>query len=93
MEMPRIASCNMNSCSFNSDNKCHTMAINVGSHADCKAFNRSDNKEGFDNAIGGIGACLDPDCKFNDHLECSANNVNIGMHNGEADCETFEKRS
>ncbi|MCR4393239.1 MAG: DUF1540 domain-containing protein [Dehalococcoidales bacterium] len=93
MEMTRIAGCNVTKCIYNMNNECHTLAINVGTHAECNTFYGSEsNKSGFNEVRGGIGACLASDCKYNDKLECKAPNVNITAHNIHADCKTFTPR-
>ncbi len=93
MDISRIANCNMSSCSYNMNNQCHTPAISVGPHAMCNTFYMAKSRGGFNDTMGGIGACVASNCKFNDRLECKASNVNIGAHDAHADCQTFGART
>jgi hypothetical protein len=92
-EMPRITKCNATKCTYNVNNVCRTLAINVGSHAECNTFNAVESgKSGFKEAKGGIGACFASDCKFNSQLQCKAPDVNVTSHSTHADCKTFTPR-
>lgn len=94
MDMSEIARCDMVNCTYNSNRVCHTLGINVGPHAECNTYITSgNNKSGFKEVKGAIGACLASECKFNDLLECRASNINMGSHQIHADCETFQARS
>ncbi len=92
MDMTQISKCVMESCAYNTDGLCHTLAITVGPHAECNTYVHASSKGGFEEANGGIGACLASECKFNDRLECGAPNIDVSSHDKHADCETFEKR-
>lgn len=92
MEMRQVASCNVSSCAFNTDNLCRTPGINVGPHAQCDTFNYWNNKAGFREVKGGVGACRAADCQYNNMLECNAPNINVTVHSGHADCKTFRAK-
>lgn len=93
MDMSHIKACSANKCTYNSNNQCHTLGINVGSHAECNTFNAVENsKSGFREVEGGIGACFASECKFNDHLECKAPDINVATHSAHADCKTFAQK-
>ncbi|RJQ53854.1 MAG: DUF1540 domain-containing protein [Nitrospiraceae bacterium] len=94
MSMSRISACEVSDCSYNTDKKCHTMAITVGdmSCAMCDTFTKTGMKGGDPGTIGGVGACRADNCKFNKSLECTANNILVGMHSNHADCKTFTAR-
>jgi len=92
MEMSGILACDMSNCVYNKDNRCHTMGITVGPHAECNTFNHASARGGFEEISGGVGACLAAGCKFNDRLECKAPNINVMTHDRHPDCKTFQSR-
>lgn len=90
MNMPKILSCSVNECAYNKDDKCHTLAITVGSgHPSCDTFIKARTKGGSEDLVGGVGACREEYCRFNKALECSAQGISVAPHNGHADCRTF----
>lgn len=93
MDITQILKCYMSNCVYNMSDLCHTLGINVGAHAECNTYNHGSGKGGFQEANGGIGACLAADCKFNEQLECRASSINVASHDRHADCETFQVRS
>jgi len=94
IKMPMISSCDVTSCSYNADKKCHTMAITVGdsSCAMCDTFIDSGSKGGDRAVTGGVGACKAVNCRWNQSLECTAGNIVVGMHSSHADCKTYSDR-
>ncbi len=92
MDMTQISTCNAQSCAYNMNGLCHTLAITVGPHAECNTYVHASSRGGFDDANGGIGSCLASECKFNERLECGAPRINVASHDKHADCETFLKR-
>jgi len=94
MSMSKISMCEMTTCSYNMDQKCHTMAITVGNGAcaACDTFTSMPMKGGAADMVGGVGACRRDACRHNSNLECVAGMVAIGMHSGHADCKTFAAR-
>ena len=93
MEMNRIATCSMSTCAYNKENRCHTLGITVGPHAECNTFRHASARGGFKEVYGGVGACSAADCKFNDQLECIASHIDLTAHNAHPDCKTFQARS
>lgn len=91
MEMSRITKCNMSTCAYYKDNRCHTLGITVGPHAECNTFSHASARGGFDEVNGGVGACLAAGCKFNDRLECKASNIDVTAHDRHPDCMTFQQ--
>lgn len=93
MEMAKINECNMNDCSYNMENKCHTMAITVGEEdcASCDTYAHKSMKGGEMSMIAGVGACKVEACSHNQALECTMQNVQIGAHNSHADCMSFSQ--
>ena len=93
MKMPMINECSMADCAYNSEMKCHALAITVGGPAPlCDTYLQSTQKGGDGDLIGGVGACKVGNCMHNTALECSAANIQIGMHAGHAECDTFSER-
>lgn len=93
MEMTHIATCSVSQCVYNQQRQCHTPGINVGHHAECNTYFWGDSKGGATEIKGGIGACQASDCKFNQALECSASDIDVSVHNGHADCRTYQPKS
>ncbi len=92
MDMTQIEKCGMKNCAYNMDGDCHTLAITVGPHAECNTFVYASSKGGFEEANGGIGACLAADCCYNDRLECRALKIGVSGHDKHADCEIYQQR-
>ena len=94
MRMPMISICEVTDCSYNSDEKCHALAITVGDSlcAMCDTYDSSKSKGGDLSVSGGVGACKSDNCKYNKSLECIANSITVGMHADHADCMTFASR-
>lgn len=94
MQMPQVSNCDVTTCSYNSNNKCHTPAVTIGdeSCAMCDTFAKMKKKGGDLGIIAGVGACKADNCKFNSALECTASTILVGMHSNHADCKTFSAR-
>ena len=94
MEMAKIKECNMQDCSYNMENMCHTMAITVGEEdcASCDTYAHKSMKGGEMSMIAGVGACKVESCSHNQALECTMQNVQMGSHNSHADCMSFSQR-
>ncbi len=92
MDMSQVRQCSMESCAYNANRVCHTLAITVGAHAECNTYVHGSISGGFKEAMGGVGSCLAAECKFNERLECQAPDIEVSSHGIHADCETFEKK-
>lgn len=92
MSVSPIASCNVDKCTYNQQTLCRTPGINVGHHAECDTYFWREEKSGINDLKGAVGACQAAECKFNEQLECKAQNINVAVHNGHADCRTFQQR-
>ncbi len=90
VEMSQITMCNMSTCVYNKDNRCHTLGITVGPHAECNTFSHASGRGGFDEVNGGVGACLAANCQFNDRLECKIQKISVVSHDRHPDCETYK---
>ncbi len=91
MQMPKVSACEVLECSYNTEKKCHAMAITVSGMKDaaCDTYFRASSKDGVPDVTGGVGACKEYDCKFNRSLECNAPRIDVGTHTDHADCKTF----
>lgn len=93
MKMPMIIDCNMTECAYNTQKRCHAMAITVGGPEPlCDTFLKRGQKGGVPDMTGGVGACKVTSCSFNQSLECSADAIRVGVHGDHAECDTFAPR-
>ena len=92
MKMPNVVSCDVTQCAYNTNNRCHAMAITIGdgSHPQCDTFCQEKTSGGDPEAIAGVGACKVSSCVYNQNLECQAEQIRVGPSGDEADCLTFE---
>ena len=95
MEMPKVISCTVTNCAYNTSQVCHAMAITVGDISNrpkCDTFFQTSIHGGLKDVTAGVGACKISDCTHNKELECNAQNIKVGMQSGAAECLTFKKR-
>ncbi|MBN1758397.1 MAG: DUF1540 domain-containing protein [Chitinispirillaceae bacterium] len=86
-----VSECSVESCIFNADRMCHTVAINVGGPEPlCDTFLSGSKKGGIKNLLAKIGACKVDRCKYNDDYECGAKSVSVEMKGSRAVCGTCE---
>lgn len=92
--MPKVLSCSVKECAYNTNDKCHALAITVGdvNHPACDAFFKAETKGGVLEITGGVGSCKIGGCKFNRAFGCSATGISVGPHSGHADCRTFTQK-
>ncbi|KMQ51066.1 hypothetical protein CHISP_1989 [Chitinispirillum alkaliphilum] len=92
-EIPKINNCDALDCIYNKEKICHTPAITVGDREPCcDTFLTSNQKGGFDEIVGGVGACKVSDCQFNNKFECEASGINVVMAGDHPDCGTYKSR-
>lgn len=93
-EMSKIIDCEALQCAYNKDGKCHALAITVGDDEPCcdTFFNQREQKGGFTDSIGCVGACKVAECEYNNSLECTAPGIHVVMNVDHPDCGTFEPR-
>ncbi len=93
-ELPPVAECSVDGCSYNDHHSCHAAAITVGGTGDaqCATFIPLSAKGGLDKVVSHVGACQRQDCRHNDHLECGADSIRVGAGHDLADCLTFAPR-
>jgi hypothetical protein len=94
-EMPKVKMCDTTDCVYNTDRKCHALAITVssGSNPECQTYITGDHKSGDSSTIAGVGACHAESCEYNRDLMCHASSIDVGQEAGEeAACLTFEVR-
>ncbi|GAB3152503.1 DUF1540 domain-containing protein [Micromonospora sonneratiae] len=92
LEMPRVQSCTVTSCSYNQDG-CHAFAISVGGedgHAQCSTFVEMPTRGGIESMIALVGACQRSDCRHNAELECHAPAIVVSPEQAMADCMTYD---
>jgi hypothetical protein len=96
--MPKILSCDVVGCSYNSGQQCHALAITIGhptascatAHPACDTFVPLAKKGGISASTAGVGACKEDCCKYNEKLACHAPGISVGLHSNHADCMTFQ---
>lgn len=88
--MPKIISCTMEDCCFNSNQNCHALAINVGEATPmCDTFKNGSNLCGVPSITGSVGACKLDTCSHNQSLECTAPGIKMSNKGSMAECITF----
>ena len=88
MEMTQVKSCDVGNCAYNSEQKCHALAITIGdlNNPMCDTYCQSSTKGGFEENIAGVGACKVESCAHNQSLECNCSGIEVGYKGDEADC-------
>jgi hypothetical protein len=97
-KMPKILSCDVVGCSYNSNKQCRALAITIGdpvascdlSHPACDTYVALAKKGGNSASAAAVGACKVDCCKFNEKLECCAPGISVSLHTNHADCNTFQ---
>lgn len=93
MEIPRVSSCEMKECFFNTAQECHAPAINVGGDLpECDTFINESRHGGAMGSTAMVGACKVVNCKFNDEFCCGASDIVVGHHGSRGDCLTYSAR-
>jgi len=96
MMTSKIASCEVVECAYNKKKLCHAKAItvgdNVGVHAMCDTYLKTDIAGGEESQIAEVGACKVSACRHNEELECVAGAIKVGYHTDHPDCMTFIQR-
>lgn len=92
-DLPAVAECSVDGCSYNDHSSCHAAAVTIGGEgARCATFIPLGVKGGLDRVVSHVGACQRQDCSHNSHLECAAPAVRIGAGRDVADCLTYAPR-
>ncbi len=94
MNMPRVKECQVEQCAYNTNQKCHALAITIGGGNDalCDTYWPGRKKGGDQSAAGQVGACKTESCRYNNQLECTANGIEVMAEHGQPVCETYEER-
>jgi len=94
IQMPDVLRCEAKGCTFNNGLNCTAHAINVGGPTDicprCDTFYLTKQKGGDLDAVAGVGACKVKMCAFNKAFTCTARGVRVKIHDGHADCATYQ---
>ncbi len=86
-----VSRCLETSCVFNTDEKCHTMAINVGGPEPlCDTFMTGSMKGGDQDMLAKVGTCKVAQCRYNNAYECEAVNISIVDKDGKPVCGTYK---
>jgi len=95
LELPPVAECSVDGCSYNHDHACQAAAVTIGAageDANCATFIPLDIKGGLDKVVSHVGACQRAECTHNSALECTAESVRVGPGRDRADCLTYAPR-
>ena len=94
MNMPQVIECNVSECAYNTNKKCHALAITIGDQMipHCVTFFKMMPKGGDSSAIASVGACKVHACAHNKSLVCQAPEVIVGYLNQDIECMTFTKK-
>ncbi len=93
MKMPKVTTCSVESCVYNTQKSCHAIAITVGDPGGdpaCDTFFVADHPGGVKDLTAGVGACKLANCKFNKDYECSASSITVAMQKEQPDCMTYQ---
>jgi len=87
-----VTKCDVVDCCFNHNNKCRSVAIQVGDTEQpaCDTFTKGRDHCGFDNMNAEVGACKTTHCSFNKDMLCNAQGINVGWKYEHAECLTFK---
>lgn len=92
LELPEVADCSVEGCSYNHDHECQAGAVTIsaaGRDASCATFIPLGVKGGLDKVVSHVGACQRAECAHNTSLECTADSVRVGPGADDADCLTY----
>jgi hypothetical protein len=95
-QMPEVLRCEAKECAFNNGLYCSATAITIGGPEDicprCDTFFQMLQKGGNKNVAAGVGACKVRLCAFNKAFGCTARGVRVKLHDGHAECATYQAR-
>ena len=94
VEIPIVAECSVEECSYNAGHACHAKAITIGDgvHPGCDTFLHAQAHAREKQRRGGVGACKVVSCRFNEDLECGAESISVGRAAQEVSCLTYMPR-
>lgn len=89
--LSNVKQCDVQECVFNADQKCHTLAINVGGPDPlCDTYMSGSMKGGIKHLNAQVGACKVADCLFNKAYECEAKNISVITKGEKAWCGSYQ---
>jgi len=92
--MHHVAKCDVTKCCFNSNNKCHAVAIQVGDHTPkCDTFTDDARQCGINTIAADVGACKVTECRYNKNMICVADSIRVDWVNNSAECVSFTPES
>lgn len=91
-KITKVKDCNAAECVYNTENKCHAIAITVGGGLSpaCDTSMVGSIKGGSPDINTRVGACKVENCQFNKLLECTAQGIEVKMQSNRAECATFK---
>ncbi|OFZ17764.1 MAG: hypothetical protein A2X94_04130 [Bdellovibrionales bacterium GWB1_55_8] len=93
MHHVKVGKCDVTTCCYNTDQRCHAVAIQVGDNEPlCDTFSPAGSQCGIRDYEAEVGACKVSECSFNKSLVCDAPAINVGWVNNSAECRTFKRR-
>ncbi len=94
VEIPVVAECGVDECTYNAGHACHAKAITIGAsvHPGCDTFLLADEHIHTKSQRAGVGACKISDCSFNEDFECAADAIRVGRAGQEVNCLTYMHR-
>ncbi|MBD3343967.1 MAG: DUF1540 domain-containing protein [Chitinivibrionales bacterium] len=91
LEISDVIECDVEECVFNTDKKCHTMAIMVGGPDPlCDTYMSGSKKSGSGDLFAKVGTCKIGQCKYNSEYECQAHGITVVPKGSKAFCGTYE---
>lgn len=92
LDIAEVSGCAATNCAYNVDGDCKAQAITVGDgvHPACDTFLPASERHSHSEGRAGVGACKVSACRHNRDFECYAEHIQVDIHEGHADCVTFE---
>ncbi len=98
MEMSKILFCDMESCAYNRQQKCHASSVKIGhphegcdlAHPMCDSYTKSSEKMPVSNRAV-IELCNEDCCSYNKMYQCTAAGISVAYHREHPDCRTFSR--
>lgn len=94
VDIPAVANCSVDECTYNRAHRCHARAITVGDgvHPGCDTFFSAGSHTQDVSHIAGVGACKVGSCIHNDDYGCGADQIDVGRRGSNIKCLTFVRR-
>jgi hypothetical protein len=91
--MHHVKKCDVTECCFNTENKCHAVAIQVGDQVpQCDTYSQKKESCGFKELTADVGACKVTECVHNVDLICTADAIDVSWRHQRPECISFSHR-